>query len=150
MFGVRRIGYMWSEYCVILLLVWNARQDLRQHEVSIPSLGIFAAAGILVNLLLKYQSSLELLTGIGSGVFVLAAAAVTRGAIGFGDGLLLCVTGIYLGGSENMQLLMAGLLLCALVLGAGLILGKAGWKQQFPFVPFLCLAQFGRMLWKVV
>ena len=59
---------MWNEYCAALLLGWNAWTDLRRQEVSIPSLGIFAAAGILVNLLLKYQSSLELLTGIGSGV----------------------------------------------------------------------------------
>ena len=79
---------------------------------------------------------------------MLAVAAVTRGAVGFGDGLLLCVTGILLGGTENLSLLMAGSLLCAVVLGTGLVFGKLRWKQKFPFVPFLCLAQLGRMVWK--
>lgn len=133
---------------MVLLLVWNSWLDLRRHEISLPGLGIFGAAGLLGNLLLKYQTGMELAAGIGVGIFVLAAAAVTKGAVGFGDGLLLCVTGIYLGGTDNLRLLMGGLILCALVLGAGLLLGKARWKQQFPFVPFLCLAQIGRILWR--
>ncbi len=133
---------------MVLLLVWNSWLDLRRHEISLPGLGIFGAAGLLANLLLKYQTGMELAAGIGVGIFVLAAAAVTKGAVGFGDGLLLCVTGIYLGGTDNLRLLMGGLILCALVLGAGLLLGKARWKQQFPFVPFLCLAQIGRILWR--
>lgn len=139
---------MWKEYCVALLLIWNSWLDLRRREISLSGLGAFGAAGILMNLLLKYQTGFEMSAGIGVGIFVLAASAVTKGAIGFGDGLLLCVTGIYLGGMENLRLLMGGLILCALVLGAGLLLGKARWKQQFPFVPFLCLAQIGRMLWR--
>ena len=139
---------MWREYCMVLLLVWNSWLDLRRHEISLPGLGIFGAAGLLANLLLKYQTGMELAAGIGVGIFVLAAAVVTKGAVGFGDGLLLCVTGIYLGGTDNLRLLMGGLILCALVLGAGLLLGKARWKQQFPFVPFLCLAQIGRILWR--
>ena len=143
-----RIREMWREYSVLLLLVWNAWQDLRRHEVNIPALGVFAAAGALANFLLKYQNGIQLFSGIGVGLFVLVSAVVTKGAIGFGDGLLICVTGIYLGGPANLELLMAGLVLCALTLGAGLIFGKAGWKQQFPFVPFLCLAQLGRILWK--
>lgn len=133
---------------MVLLLVWNSWLDLRRHEISLPGLGIFGAAGLLANLLLKYQTGMELAAGIGVGIFVLAAAVVTKGAVGFGDGLLLCVTGIYLGGTDNLRLLMGGLILCALVLGAGLLLGKARWKQQFPFVPFLCLAQIGRILWR--
>ena len=139
---------MWNEYCTVLLLVWNSWTDIRRHAVSLPSLGIFAAAGLLWNLLFPYQEAVEAAAGAGTGLLVLAAAAVTRGAVGFGDGLLLCVTGILLGGTENLSLLMAGSLLCAAVLGTGLVFGKVRWKQKFPFVPFLCLAQLGRMVWK--
>lgn len=139
---------MWNEYCVAVLLAWNSWFDLRRQEVYVPSLGIFAAAGLLANLFLKYQDSLGLLTGLGSGIFVLVVSLAAKGAIGFGDGLLLCVTGIFLGGRANLELLMAGSLLCALILGAGLIFGKTRWKQRFPFVPFLCAAQLGRLIWR--
>ncbi len=139
---------MWNEYCVVLLLFWNAFRDLRRHEISLPSLGLFTIAGLLANLLLGYQSEKHMMTGLGVGLFLLLASALTKGAIGLGDGLMLCVTGIFLGGEENFQLLTAGLFLCAVTLGFGLILGKARWKQRFPFVPFLCVAQLGRMLWK--
>ncbi len=139
---------MWKEYCVAVLLGWNAWTDLRCQEVSVPSLGIAAAAGILLNLFLEYQKSAELLAGAGIGIFLLAVSAVSKGAVGFGDGLLVCVTGIFLGGMGNLRLLMLGSVLCAAVLGTGLIFGKARWKQRFPFVPFLFLAQIGRILWE--
>lgn len=113
-----------------------------------PSLGAAAAAGILLNLLVNYQKSAELFAGIGTGLFLLAVSAVSKGAVGFGDGLLLCVTGIFLGGMGNLRLLMLGSILCAAVLGAGLAFGRVRWKQRFPFVPFLFLAQIGRILWK--
>ena len=138
----------WNEYCAALLLGWNAWTDLRRQEVSMPSLGAAAAAGILLNLLVNYQKSAELFAGIGTGLFLLAVSAVSKGAVGFGDGLLLCVTGIFLGGMGNLRLLMLGSILCAAVLGAGLAFGRVRWKQRFPFVPFLFLAQIGRILWK--
>lgn len=139
---------MWNEYCAALLLGWNAWTDLRRQEVSMPSLGAAAAAGILLNLLVNYQKSAELFAGIGTGLFLLAVSAVSKGAVGFGDGLLLCVTGIFLGGMGNLRLLMLGSILCAAVLGAVLAFGRVRWKQRFPFVPFLFLAQIGRILWK--
>ena len=139
---------MWNEYCAALLLGWNAWTDLRRQEVSMPSLGAAAAAGILLNLLVNYPKSAERFAGIGTGLFILAVSAVSKGAVGFGDGLLLCVTGIFLGGMGNLRLLMLGSILCAAVLGAGLAFGRVRWKQRFPFVPFLFLAQIGRILWK--
>ena len=82
-----------------------------------PSLGAAAAAGILLNLLVNYQKSAELFAGIGTGLFLLAVSAVSKGAVGFGDGLLLCVTGIFLGGMGDLRLLMLGSILCAAGLG---------------------------------
>lgn len=145
---MRRIGNLWNEYCTALILIWNGWTDWRRQEVSLPCLGAAGAAGILANFLLDYQDSTELAAGIATGVVVLAISAATKGAVGFGDGLVLCVTGIFLGGRGNFQLITAGSLLCASVLGTGLVFGRVRWKQRFPFVPFLCAAQIGRILWK--
>ena len=111
-----------------------------------PCLVIAGVAGIAANLILRYQENMELLGGVLPGAVCLAVSAVTKGAVGFGDGLVLCVTGILLGGKGNLQLITVGSLLCAFVLGLGLITGKVRWKQRFPFVPFLCAAQIGRIL----
>ena len=38
---------------------------------------------------------------------------LTKGSIGMGDGVLLVVTGVYLGGLGNLELFFTGLLLAA-------------------------------------
>jgi len=128
-----------------VLLAWNAVMDFRKREVSLLSLAVFAAAGLGLNFGINYQSMGELLGGVGVGAFLLLTAFVTGEAVGIGDGLLLCVTGIYLGFWENLRLLGAGLLLCALLLGAGLVFRRLRFADRFPMVPFLFLAWMGRL-----
>ena len=77
---------------------------------------------------------------------LVAAAFLTREAVGCGDGLLVCVTGLYLGMWENISLLLAGTAVCALVMALGLMLGKVRRKDRFPLVPFLLMVYAGRLL----
>ena len=93
---------------VFLLLFINGILDWKKGEISLASLGAFGAAGIGLNMWLDYQSFFEVAGGIGLGILLLVTAFFTREAIGFGDGLLLCVTGIYLGFWENLNLLFLG------------------------------------------
>ena len=83
---------------VFLLLLINGILDWRKGEISLVSLLSFGAAGIGLNVWLGYQSLLEAAGGAGLGILLLLTAFLTGEAIGFGDGFLLCVTGIYLGG----------------------------------------------------
>ena len=150
MFRVRRrikkMYDIWIEGAVTLLLMVNAVYDWRKREVSLPCLLVSGGAGLVMNCIWGYQSLFSLCCGTGIGVFLSAVSFMTGGALGFGDGLLLCTTGLFLGGRKNFQLLFLGALLCAVVLGIGLLLGKTRWKQRFPFVPFLLAAQAGRLV----
>ena len=150
MFRVRRrikkMYDIWIEGAVTLLLMVNAVYDWRKREVSLPCLLASGGAGLVMNCIWGYQSLFSLCCGAGIGVFLSAVSFLTGGALGFGDGLLLCTTGLFLGGRKNFQLLFLGALLCAVVLGIGLLLGKTRWKQRFPFVPFLLAAQAGRLV----
>lgn len=61
-----------------------------------------------------------------------------------GDGFLFLVTGIFLGGGKNMELLMISLLYAALfslgLIVFGKVKGKAGRKEkEIPFIPFVFL-----------
>lgn len=131
--------------CVSLLLAWNAVADWKKREISLESLALFGAVGLGLNFKAPYQGAGEGLGGVGVGLCLLLLAFLTKEAVGFGDGFLLCVTGIYLGFWENLRLLTTGLLLCALVLGAGLVFRRLRPAERFPLVPFLFLAWLGRL-----
>ena len=80
------------------------------------------------------------LAGISIGVLLVGAAFVSRQKVGYGDGLVFAVCGLYLGFWENFSLLFLSLVLCAL---GGLVLmalGKVKKGQALPFVPFVMCA----------
>lgn len=131
---------------VLFLLLFNSFLDWRKREVSLFSLGGFGVVGIGLNLWLGYQSVIEAAGGVALGILLLAAAFFTREAIGFGDGLLICITGIYLGFWENLSLLIAGAVCCGGILGIAILAGRLKMADRVPLVPFLLLAFIGRMI----
>lgn len=131
---------------VIALLIWNAWQDCRKKEIVPVSLWIFLAAGLLVNMVYAYQSPASLLGGMLTGGGILILSHLSKGAVGRGDGYLLCVTGVYLGTAETLALLLGALFLCAVWSLLLLALKRAGRKTEIPFVPFLLAAYLGGML----
>lgn len=125
------------------MLCVSAWTDFKRKQVSMLVLGGFAVAGILWQMLLKQESFLLLAAGSLIGFIVLGVSRLTKGGIGAGDGWILCVTGVYLGFYENMQLFFIALVLSAIA-GMGLIvLRKADRKTEMAFVPFLLAAYVG-------
>lgn len=131
---------------VLLMLLINGLLDWKKGEISLFSLVGFGVLGIGLNLWLKYQSLVEVIGGMGIGIILLATAFFTREAIGFGDGLLICVSGIYLGLWRNLGLLILGAVCCGMILGIGILAGRLKMADRVPFVPFLLFAFIGRMI----
>ncbi len=134
-------------FCIFILLLLNSFLDLKKQEISLWSLAVFGILGVFLNVWISYQSIWEVAGGIGVGIFLLMVAFLTKEAVGFGDGLLLCVTGIYLGFWENVSFFFIGLLLCALLALVCLLFHKRQLSDRFPLVPFLLLGWIGRMIW---
>lgn len=128
---------------VCLLLILNGYLDWKKQEISLASLLVFGAAGAGANLYFHYQHLAEMIGGIGIGIFVILLAFFTKESIGVGDGLLLCVTGLFLGFAGNFRLLLSGLILCAAVMSTWLLLGVIRKEERLPLVPFLLLAFIG-------
>ena len=128
---------------VLILLFLNGMLDWKKGEISLISLYSFGVLGAIWNLKFGFQDLGELCGGIGLGIGLLAVAFFSREAIGFGDGLLFCVTGIYLGVWGNLRLLLTGTLCCALIQAVGLLFRRVRMKDRVPLVPFLLLAFVG-------
>ena len=116
-----------------------AIEDFRRKTLSVQYLSIFALAGVILHLYLKDLSAMQMSFGILSGVAVLGLSLVTNESIGKGDGILLIVTGIFLGGVDNFELLCISVFYAAIFSLIMLLVGVYKRNQEIAFVPFLFL-----------
>ena len=110
-------------------------EDIRKKEIQSVRVLCFGIGGILLHLWQRNQSLYSMLGGIAVG-----AAVVSGGIIGIGDGLVLCVAGIYIGGINTMRLLLTGLFLSSLYALVLLFMHRKRRKDTIPFIPFLLAA----------
>lgn len=121
-------------------------EDIKQKEIHCMTVLIFGVAGILLHLYQREISIYSLLFGVLVGIAIMFFSALSGGMIGMGDGLVLSVTGIYLGGSKNTELLIIGLLLAAVVSLVLVVFKKRTRKDTIPFIPYLLAAYMGMLI----
>lgn len=132
-------GEMVYRFILLGMLGFYAIEDIRKQTISVEYLWGFAAAGAVLHVYWKDMTVMAMLLGMGVGFGMVLLGLATRESVGLGDGFLLMVTGILLGGAENLELLFMSLLYAAVFSLGVLIFGKRKGRQEIPFVPFLFL-----------
>ena len=107
---------------------------------------LIAAGGILSASLGYFHGKIPLVlmvTGALVGGVFLLISRLTQEAFGYGDSLMIAVTGVYLGFWNVLYLLVWAYVLAAVF--AGYVLIRKGFQKDaaFPFVPFLLAAYIG-------
>ena len=120
----------------VFLLIEGIR-DLQKHKVSMITVMIAGILGVIFQFGIIQENGLEILGGILIGIVLLLLAKITREKIGYGDGWIFVVTGIYLGFHSNMYLLLLSLFLASLVSICLLVFKKVNKKTELPFVSFV-------------
>lgn len=122
-------------------LIWLAVWDIRRGELPAVLLAAGGAAGLLLRIIdLAAGTALSVLAaaylpGLAAGGLLLAAARISREAVGYGDGICFCLLAFWLPWEELFTLLFTALVLCALPgLVIGLIRGRR--VKALPFLPF--------------
>lgn len=136
----RRRNYVTGKCLLLGFLFVFAWFDLKKRELPLLLLGICGAVGALIFRMTDTLAWQDLLGGLCVGGGMLLFALVSKESIGMGDGLLFCVTGIYLGVWQNLLLLFGAVLFCAAAGAVLLIRKKCTRKQQLPFAPFVLAA----------
>ena len=127
-----------EHYMVLGFLGINSWTDIRRREISLCSVGIFMALGILYECL--YLRKLPtVLPGLLPGMVMAGISKVTKEALGMGDALLMMPLGIFMGLEATFNVLFTALLLAALWAGGLFLIKKRKREYEFPFVPFLLL-----------
>ncbi len=127
--------------CVLwVLLIICAVEDWKRKEVTVIYILMFGIAGILLHWFFPNCSVYSMIWGVLLGIGMMGVSLLSRGSVGMGDGILLMVTGVYLGGYGNFELFMTGLLLAGIWSLGILALKKKKRKERIAFMPFLLAA----------
>lgn len=139
MFKVQ-VGGSVIKILLLLFLGTCSAFDIRKKEIpiSLILIGIVFSSGM--NIWQIYDKSITIAdagAALVVGVFMICVSFCTREKIGYGDGLILIVSGLMLGFYQCFLGLCISLVfssVCALLL---LVSNKAGKDSGLPFVPFL-------------
>ncbi len=129
----------------VFLVMTGAYTDIKYRKVPVMLPLFFLFTGAILNGYLLYTGKTTVVTCILSlsvGVCMLLFAAVFRGSMGYGDGLMTLALGMFLRWEEIFAATCIGIFLMGIGGGVLLALRKADRKTQIPFLPFLAVAFF--------
>ena len=130
---------------VLFLLYIMTREDLKDRELTLRWIVIFALAGFAFELLSDSRDIAGMLSGAGIGAVMVALSAITSGGIGLGDGLVVIAVGFTLGFSATFAVVMTSFLAAALYALFLTVVKKKSKKTRYPYMPFLFFSYVGML-----
>lgn len=135
--------YEISRISFLIYLGFMSLWDIRMKKVPVLLIGF----GILMSLFWYLTISVvpgELaVSGAAVGLLFLIIGKATNEALGYGDGLIILILGIYLG-FWTLLAVLTGAYFLAAVFAGGILIRKGFGPQEihrsFPFLPFLAAA----------
>lgn len=128
------------------MLSISAYRDWKEKKICIYGPLLCGIVGILLHVLYQEHTLTDMLGGAAVGIAILLAAWLSREGIGVGDGILLGVSGVFLGFWRNLTLLLTALILAAVAALFLLVVKRKGRKYRLPFAPFLLAAYLMQLL----
>lgn len=131
---------MWVNIILLVFLALCALWDGFKKEIPLAVVWIGIAVAVIM-----HTAGIIGGTRLSIGISVLPAAVfwmlsfITREKVGYGDGWVLLMIGLYVGFMECVLILMAGLIMESVFMLVLLVLGKIYKDGEVAFVPFLLL-----------
>ncbi len=141
---------MVQEIGLCLFLSYFTYEDIKTRRLSGKGIFLFVIVGVMVSVLFPVYRIGQILLGMGIGGGLLIVSLLSKGGIGAGDGMVVLISGIYLGVRENCFLLLLALLVSSLYSGVLWIGKKVDRKQKIPFIPFLLVGYIMRLVLGIV
>ena len=120
--------------CFLAICSW---QDIKRREISVSFLWVGSLLGIVSFICRGRECWYLYLSGAGIGIVFLIISKVTKEAIGYGDGWIVCIMGSFLGIWSLLEALAAAWMFLAAAAMVCLVKKKWSRKSVLPMVPFL-------------
>ncbi len=125
------------KYCgAIIFLAMLSLEDIREKRISVNRVMIGALAAVIYQFTAGQASGIAIIGSLMPGIVLLLLSVMTKESIGKGDGIVVMVLGLWIGGW------MTFLAVCLAVWAAGIfatvcLIRKK--RELIPFVPCLLM-----------
>lgn len=137
------------EWIFVIFLGILSIQDIRSGYIDIRIVGICGGIRMIQLFIICMEGTQIdirlLVTGIAVGILLLLFAYITQEKIGYGDGWVFCVIGVYLGGLQTILLLYHSVLLVGVITCLYSLRYQKS-RKTWPFMPFVMAAYLLRCL----
>lgn len=123
-----------------------AVQDCRRRTLSGRTLMLLLAAAVCFRIY-SGEGIISWILCVLPGTLFLIISRITKEGVGYGDGCVILILGIYLGVWSTVEVCMIAVLIMALVSMAGMALWHWKRTKRLPFLPFLAVGYLGMMIW---
>ena len=127
-------------------LAITAYRDCKEKSIYLYLPIVAGVMGVILHIFFLERGVADMLWGVGIGGCVILLAWISKESIGVGDGIMLMVSGIYLGFWENLELLFTALLLVGVTALFLMVVKKKRRDYRVPFLPFLLVAYLFQLI----
>ncbi|MBO5373514.1 MAG: prepilin peptidase [Lachnospiraceae bacterium] len=128
---------MIESYVLLGTLGVHSIEDIKRKKITVSITLFSAILCILLHLLFRNESIYSMLAGMLSGTVIVLLSKLSKGRISMGDGVVLMLTGLYLGFWENLCLMFLAFSLASIWGIYQLLVRHKSKDERMAFVPFL-------------
>ena len=123
-------------------------QDIKTQKITSRYLKLGAVMSCIIFFFFLYSVNFQWkqwMVCLVPGIIFLIVAKITKEQIGYGDGLVLFILGICLGGADIWKLCMISIYLSTFYTLIMVVRRKLNRKDRIPYLPFLWISHL--LLW---
>ena len=125
---------------IIVFLIPCTITDLKSKTIPIWWTVVFGISAMIYQIFWKKQKLEAILFSMIIGVTLLVAAKISNQRIGYGDGIIFLILGLWIGFWDGISLLFFSLILSSIISVYLIIVRRKGRDYRIPFIAFVTAA----------
>lgn len=125
--------------CLIIILGVICVFDIKRKKIPVYMLIVLAAAGIISNFTVGEFDIEKRIIAMLPGMILLIVSMVTKQQIGYGDGLIILIMGLYIDIDDILSIVLSSFLLSSIAAIILMTVFKKKKNFEMAFSPFLLI-----------
>lgn len=125
--------------CLIIILGVICVFDIKRKKIPVYMLIILAAAGIISNFTVGEFDIEKRIIALLPGMILLIVSMITKQQIGYGDGMIILIMGLYIDIDDILSIVLSSFLLSSIAAIILMTVFKKKKNFEMAFSPFLLI-----------